>query len=99
MREAGAAIGDEGEVELELDTEPRVVVEPEDFARALDEDPVARAAYDNLAYSQAQGLVVDPGTPRDLLSAQERLLNLMRHACPRQPPRPGQRRRRRKGLS
>ena len=31
--------------------EPRVVVEPGDFARALDDDPVARAAYDNLAYS------------------------------------------------
>jgi uncharacterized protein YdeI (YjbR/CyaY-like superfamily) len=27
------------------------VVEPADFARALDADPVARAAYDRLAYS------------------------------------------------
>ncbi|MEV0659795.1 YdeI/OmpD-associated family protein [Actinomadura luteofluorescens] len=45
---AGVAIGDEVEVELELDTEPRVVVEPADFARALDDDPVARAAYDRL---------------------------------------------------
>ncbi|MCW6008882.1 YdeI/OmpD-associated family protein [Micromonospora sp. CPCC 205371] len=51
-RAAGVAIGDEVEVELELDTEPRVVVEPADFARALDADPVARAAYDNLAYTQ-----------------------------------------------
>ncbi|MFD0359963.1 YdeI/OmpD-associated family protein [Nocardia sp. GCM10030253] len=49
---AGVAIGDEVEVELELDTQPRVVVEPPDFARALDDDPVARAAYDNLAYSR-----------------------------------------------
>lgn len=48
---AGVAIGDEVEVVLELDTEPRVVVEPADFAQALDDDPVARAAYDNLAYS------------------------------------------------
>ncbi|MDP9849537.1 uncharacterized protein YdeI (YjbR/CyaY-like superfamily) [Streptosporangium lutulentum] len=48
---AGVAIGDEAEVELELDTEPRVVVEPEDFAQALDADPVTRAAYDDLAYS------------------------------------------------
>ncbi len=45
------AIGDEVEVELELDVEPRVVVQPADFAAALDGDPVARAAYDNLAYS------------------------------------------------
>lgn len=48
---AGVAIGDEVEVEVELDTEPRVVVEPVDFARALDDDPVARAAYDNLSHS------------------------------------------------
>ncbi|MFE7802215.1 YdeI/OmpD-associated family protein [Nocardia sp. NPDC057440] len=49
---AGVAIGDEVEVELELDTQPRVVVEPPDFARALDDAPVARAAYDNLSYSR-----------------------------------------------
>ncbi|MFF4623199.1 YdeI/OmpD-associated family protein [Nonomuraea jabiensis] len=49
---AGVAIGDEVEVEVELDTQPRVVVEPPDFARALDDDPVARAAYDGLAYSR-----------------------------------------------
>ena len=48
---AGVAIGEEVEVELELDSEPRVVVEPADFAQALDDDPVARAAYDGLAYS------------------------------------------------
>ncbi|WP_426514766.1 YdeI/OmpD-associated family protein [Dactylosporangium sp. McL0621] len=47
---SGVAIGEEVEVELELDSEPRVVVEPADFAQALDDDPVARAAYDNLAY-------------------------------------------------
>jgi bifunctional DNA-binding transcriptional regulator/antitoxin component of YhaV-PrlF toxin-antitoxin module len=48
---AGVSTGDEVEVEVELDAEPRVVVEPEDFARALDADPAARAAYDRLAYS------------------------------------------------
>ncbi|MEU6184582.1 YdeI/OmpD-associated family protein [Nocardia sp. NPDC047038] len=49
---AGVEIGEEIEVEVELDTEPRVVVEPPDFAEALDADPVARAAYDDLAYSR-----------------------------------------------
>jgi hypothetical protein len=48
---ADVAVGMEVEVELELDTEPRVVVEPPDFAQALDADPVARAAYDRLAFS------------------------------------------------
>ncbi|MGW0664701.1 YdeI/OmpD-associated family protein [Streptodolium elevatio] len=49
---AGVEIGEPVEVEVELDTEPRTVVEPEDFARALDDDPVARAAYDNLSHSR-----------------------------------------------
>ena len=48
---AGVVTGDEVEVEVEFDAEPPVVVEPADFARALDADPVARAAYDRLAYS------------------------------------------------
>jgi len=48
---AGVAIGEEVEVEVALDVEPRVVVEPADFAQALDADPPARAAYDRLSYS------------------------------------------------
>ena len=54
---AAVAIGDEVEVGLELDAEPRVVVEPPDFARALDANPVARAAYDRLAYTHKRGHV------------------------------------------
>jgi len=49
---AGVATGDTVEVELELDLEPRLVVEPTDFARALDADPGARAAYDRLSDSR-----------------------------------------------
>jgi hypothetical protein len=49
---AGVVTGDEVKVEVELDTEPRVVTEPPDFARALDADVVARAAYDRLADSR-----------------------------------------------
>jgi hypothetical protein len=47
---AGVVTGDEAEVDVELDPEPRVVAEPADFARALDADPDARAAYDRLPY-------------------------------------------------
>jgi Bacteriocin-protection, YdeI or OmpD-Associated/Domain of unknown function (DUF1905) len=47
---AGVVTGDEVEVDVEFDAEPRVVVEPADFASALDADPVARTAYDRLAY-------------------------------------------------
>jgi Bacteriocin-protection, YdeI or OmpD-Associated/Domain of unknown function (DUF1905) len=56
-RAAGVATGDEVEVEVTLDAEPRVVVEPEDFAHALDADPVARAAYDRLSYSHRREYV------------------------------------------
>jgi Bacteriocin-protection, YdeI or OmpD-Associated/Domain of unknown function (DUF1905) len=49
---AGVVTGDEVEVEVAVDPEPLVVVEPADFAGALDADPVARAAYDRLAYSR-----------------------------------------------
>ncbi|MEV0271113.1 YdeI/OmpD-associated family protein [Hamadaea sp. NPDC050747] len=48
---AGVTVGEQVEVTLELDAEPRVVVEPDDFARALDADPAARAAYEGLAHS------------------------------------------------
>ena len=50
-RAAGVGTGDEIDVELELDLEPRVVVEPPDFAEALEADPPARAAFDRLTYS------------------------------------------------
>ncbi|SNT49460.1 protein of unknown function [Asanoa hainanensis] len=49
---AGVAVGDEVEVDLVLDTEPRVAVEPADLTAALDADPAARAAYDKLTSSQ-----------------------------------------------
>ncbi|MFI5658302.1 YdeI/OmpD-associated family protein [Streptomyces sp. NPDC051684] len=49
---AGIETGEEVEVDLRLDTEPRTVTEPEDFARALDADPAARAAYDALSHSR-----------------------------------------------
>ncbi|WP_328630494.1 YdeI/OmpD-associated family protein [Streptomyces sp. NBC_00356] len=49
---AGVETGEEVEVDLRLDTEPRTVTEPEDFAHALDADPTARAAYDRLSHSR-----------------------------------------------
>jgi len=51
-REAiGAKAGDELEVDLELDTAPREVVVPADFAAALDAEPAAKATFDGLSYS------------------------------------------------
>ena len=48
---AGVATGDQVEVDVAFDPETPTVTEPADFARALDADPAARAAYDRLAYS------------------------------------------------
>jgi hypothetical protein len=55
---AGVVTGEEVEVELEIDAEPRVVVEPADFAHALDADPVARAAYERLSDSRKRQHVI-----------------------------------------
>ncbi|MFT3866263.1 MAG: YdeI/OmpD-associated family protein [Solirubrobacterales bacterium] len=52
---AGVDTGDEVEVDLRLDTEPRVIEEPEDLTRALDADPVARAAFDRLSPGKKRG--------------------------------------------
>ena len=48
---AGVVAGDEVEVRLELDTAPREVSVPDDFAAALDADPRARRMFDALSYS------------------------------------------------
>jgi hypothetical protein len=48
---AGVAGGDEVEVDLELDTAPRVVTVPDDLAAALDAEPAARTTFERLSYS------------------------------------------------
>ena len=48
---AGVAGGDEVEVDIELDTAPRVVAVPSDFAAGLDAEPAARRTFDALSYS------------------------------------------------
>jgi hypothetical protein len=48
---AGVRAGDTLDVEVELDTEPRVLAVPDDLAAALDADPTVRAAFERLSYS------------------------------------------------
>lgn len=48
---AGLAAGDEVDVDLELDTEPREVAVPPDVAEALAADPAAKQAFEALSYS------------------------------------------------
>jgi hypothetical protein len=55
---AGVAAGDEVDVDIELDTAPREVIVPDDFAAALAADPAARAYFDSLSYSNRQRFVL-----------------------------------------
>ncbi|HEY1323985.1 MAG TPA: YdeI/OmpD-associated family protein [Streptosporangiaceae bacterium] len=55
---AGIAAGDEVDVELELDTEPREVAVPADLRAALDADADAATAYARLSYSGRQRVVL-----------------------------------------
>jgi hypothetical protein len=55
----GAAAGDTVDVNLEVDTQPRVVEVPSDLAAALDAEPEARAFYASLNFS-AQRRYVEP---------------------------------------
>ena len=51
-REAsGVAAGDELDVTLELDTDPREVSVPDDLAAALEADDAAKRTWDGLSYS------------------------------------------------
>ena len=51
------AVGDVIEVDVVVDTAPRIVVEPKDLTAALRRDPGARAAYDRLSNSRRRELV------------------------------------------
>ncbi|HKT38617.1 MAG TPA: YdeI/OmpD-associated family protein [Ktedonobacterales bacterium] len=55
---AGIAAGDTVDVDVQLDTEPREVTVPADFADALDRDAAARQFFDGLSYSNKQRLVL-----------------------------------------
>jgi hypothetical protein len=48
---AGVAGGDEVDVAIERDDQPRTVEEPAVLTAALDADPEARAAFDKLSFS------------------------------------------------
>jgi hypothetical protein len=55
---AGVAAGDEVEVDIELDKEPRQVEVPDDFAQALENQDQARRFFEGLSYSQKRRIVL-----------------------------------------
>jgi bifunctional DNA-binding transcriptional regulator/antitoxin component of YhaV-PrlF toxin-antitoxin module len=56
-RAAGVATGDDIEVDVELDTVERVVIEPVELTEAFDRNQRARRAYKLLSYSRRRELV------------------------------------------
>jgi Domain of unknown function (DUF1905)/Bacteriocin-protection, YdeI or OmpD-Associated len=55
---AGVAAGDDVDVDIELDDEPRTVAVPADLADALGRDPDAQRTFDELSYSNKQRYVL-----------------------------------------
>lgn len=55
---AGIAAGDEIEVDLALDSAPREVTAPPDFAEALSRNAKARRFFDGLSYSNRRRIVL-----------------------------------------
>ena len=67
---AGIEAGDVIEVDISLDTAPREIVVPDDFAAALDRDPEARRLFDGLSNSNRKRFVLsidDAKTPETRL--------------------------------
>ncbi len=55
---AGVAAGDEVDIDIDLDTRPREVVVPKDFAAALARDARAKRNFEALSYSNKQRYVL-----------------------------------------
>lgn len=75
---AGVAAGDEVDVTLELDTEPREVTVPDDLGAALGAPPGARQAFDALSYSQRRSLVQGIEDAKTAATRQRRVAKAVR---------------------
>ncbi len=67
---AGVSAGEKVDVEIELDTQPREVSLPPDFAAALDKDSQAKKFFEGLSYSNKRRIVEPIGA---IKSAETRL--------------------------
>lgn len=83
---AGVAGGDELDVDIELDTAPRVVAVPDDFGAALDAEPAARRTFDTLSYSNKSWHVLQVEGARTDETRQRRItksVEILRQGKPR----------------
>jgi Bacteriocin-protection, YdeI or OmpD-Associated/Domain of unknown function (DUF1905) len=78
---AGVAAGDEVDVDLELDTAPREVSVPADFATLLEGDANAKQFFDGLSYSRKQWYVLpieQAKTPETRARRLEKAITMLR---------------------
>jgi len=83
---AGVEGGDEVDVEIELDTAPREVIVPVDFAAALDAQPAARRTFDALSYSNKSFHVLSIEGAKSAETRQRRIaksIGILREGRPR----------------
>lgn len=74
---AGIAAGDAIEVELALDTAPREVEVPDDFATALAGDAAAKGFFDSLSYSDRRRHVLAIAEAKTPETRQRRIVKAM----------------------
>jgi hypothetical protein len=70
---AGVAGGDEVDVTVELDDQPRTVEEPAALSAALAADPAARTAFDQLSFSNQRQRVLAIDSAKTDATRQRRL--------------------------
>jgi hypothetical protein len=78
---AGVAAGDQVDVDVELDTQPREVTVPPALAEALARDPEAKAVFDSLSYSRRLRYALDvegAKTPETLARRVEKTMDSLR---------------------
>ena len=74
VREAsGVSGGEEMDVEVELDTAPREVTLPDDFAAALNADAEAKRFFETLSYSNKRRIVEPIGEIKNAETRQRRI--------------------------
>jgi hypothetical protein len=70
---AHVAGGDEVDVDIELDTQPRELTLPDDFAQDLDREPEAKRFFATLSFSRKQALVLPIDQARTPETRQRRI--------------------------
>jgi hypothetical protein len=75
---AGVAAGDQVDVDIELDTEPREVTVPADFAAALKRDAHATRFFESLSYSKKRRFVLSIDGAKTAETRQRRIATALR---------------------